>query len=330
MSFLQDILIEDLGQIRIHFHQSPVEIFDRKLDIFTMDKKNLSIEEFKELFLKALSNSNLNKEKQVSLFNNCVKYQEDILNLGFIIISLRKDFSKYSDRVLSYLEKNHSHAKIVVKELQQFIDTKLSPKHFTRGLNGSRNIIYKLDLPESLNLSIGIRKRLSKIEKHRILEKHPDFEFRDDLPQFTYQQQMKTQEELHKLSEADRGKNPGIARVPFPFYADENDHYQIMEFVESPTLIDYRLKNSIHPQDSRRLEIEKRLNSTFDFWKNHLFVHRDFHSRNVLINPDTLDLVAIDFDLSKFCQDEEEFNSPYQIQIGNKTFTAERDRDIRY
>ncbi len=331
--FLQNLTPDELGSLRILVNETKAfkEYFNPSLQFFTLtDKENLTkIEMHRKL--EALIPANFiksDKKKLNSVIKAIIEYPQELFNLGFIILSFRQEFRNYPDKFISNYDPKKD-AKLW-KEISNFIKKELSPKHFTKALNGSRNIIYLIDFPKEFNLSIGIRKRLSAIEKHRVLNKTPNFLFKDDLPQFGFSEQMSLHEKLFHLSNKVRAVNADIAKLPFPLFTDESNTYQVMEFVKNPTLWEYRVENKVELGDIRRAVIEEKLKSTFAFWNDIKFRHNDLHANNILIDPDTKQLTVIDFDLSQFCDSQEKFGEPYTITVGNKVYTAQKDRDIEF
>ena len=331
--FLQNLTPDELGCLRILANESKAfkEYFNSLLQIFILpEKENLTKMEMQKK-LEALIPSNFiisDKKKLNSIIKAIIDYPQELFNLGFIILSFRQEFRNYLDKFISnYNSKKDAK---VWKEISNFINRELNPKHFTKALNGSRNIIYLIDFPKEFNLSIGIRKRLSAIEKHRVLIKTPNFLFKDDLPQFRFSDQMTLHEKLFHLSSKERDVKADVAKLPFPLFTDENNTYQVMEFVQNPTLWEYRVENKVELGDIRRAVIEEKLKSTFAFWNDIKFKHNDLHSNNILIDPNTKQLTVIDFDLSQFCDSQKKFDEPYTISVGNKVYTAQKDRDIEF
>jgi tRNA A-37 threonylcarbamoyl transferase component Bud32 len=331
IDFLQNITVEELGSARVAFMNSPSKIYDPTLDIFIPDKNGLSYNDNKNAFYKALSSTGIDDSKLETLFNPCVEFPEELFNLGFIILGFKDEFKYYPNKfIVGYDYRNAEHQN-KWSNISKFINLELSPSHFTLGLHGSRNIVYKIAFPKEFNLSIAIRKRLSKIDKSRILQKDSKFKFRDDIPQKDYKTQIEIQEKLFNLSNKARVKNKNIAKVPSVIFVDPDDNYQVIEFVNNPTLLKFRLDNKIEPNTSGRVIIDKGLENTFTFWENEiLFKHNDFHANNVLIDPDSKDLTVIDFDVSVFCDTREQFNEKYSIPIGNKEIVAGSDRGLAY
>lgn len=163
-----------------------------------MHKNGLSTNQNKNTFLNSLASAGLDKSKLQILFDSSWDFPEDIFNLGFIIISFKEEFKYYPNKFIpGYDALNATHLK-PWNGICKFINLELSPVHFTLGLNGSRNIVYKISFPEELNISIAIRKRLSQIEKFRILQKEPKFKL-SNIPQNDYKWQMEVQEKLYLM-----------------------------------------------------------------------------------------------------------------------------------
>ncbi len=331
--FLKNLKPDELGSLRILVNESKAfkEYINPSLQISILPEKENFTKMEMQRKLEALIPSNFitsDKKKLNSIIKAIIDYPQDLFNLGFIILSFRQEFRHYPEKfILNYEPKKDAK---LWKDIGNFIKKELSPKHFTNALNGSRNIIYLIDFPKEFNLSIGIRKRLSSIEKQRVQIRTPNFQFKDDLPQFSFSEQMSLHEKLFQLSNKEREVNADVAKLPFPLFTDESNTYQVMEFVKNSTLWEYRVENKVEIGDKRREEIQEKLKSTFAFWKEIRFRHNDLHANNILLDPDTMGVTVIDFDLSQFCDSQEKFEEQYTISIGNKVYTALKDKDIEF
>lgn len=318
MSFLPDLSLETLGKFRIHLNEKHIPYFEKKLQVFNIyDKKDAG-----EL-RRNISDFPFSAKTLKLLLQACIDFPEDLFNLGFIILSFRENISKFSDRFIHRFNPAIKVHKKLWKDLNEFFLIDFSPAHFSKGLFGSRNIVFELKLSKELGASVCIRKRLSPLDKKRI-----GTESQKTLPQFGFEQQFAIHEELFMMSETARKSEKCIAKLPYPIFADSN--YQVMEFVDNPTLSDFAQSKYLNPISPERISIDKNLSRTFSFWKEIFFKHNDFHSRNCLISPSDFDLTVIDFDISKFCSDISEFESVMTQDIGGSEYRALDDDRIEY
>jgi len=203
-----------------------------------------------------------------------------------------------------------------------FLQNKFSPNYLNYSGEGSNNIIYKMDIPlKNRILSLAIR--TFKPGKKRIIN--------------PYDKQIEMHKKLsNKISTSinKQKETQTLLNIPNAFFKGGGGTYMVTEYIKNAPPLEEAV-NIMIPKEIENLK--QIVSNTLDFWEHgnnnkHLFVHRDFHGGNVIVelNNDNRmrNAYAIDFDFSVYkpsCIAEDEL---YTQEKAGTRINYEKDTHI--